>query len=240
MDTYRSLTSLALHRIRQMVLSGELPPGMRIQIDALRRQLNIGASPVREALSILSSEQIVERQDQRGFRTADISVADFEMLLSTRCVVESLALRESIRDGDAAWESRVREARSALEAIDRQQEYDAWEQAHRAFHVALLSACRSTYLRQFCDQLLDLAVRYRNLALDESYPAEVSEREHRTLSEAALARDAEQACKLMDEHLRATSATMKKRIAEYVAKRDGTLETDAADAPLARNGRAAC
>lgn len=63
MEEHRSLTSFAHHQIRDMVLSGELPPGTRIQIDTLRTKLDMGASPDREALSILSSEQLVVRNE---------------------------------------------------------------------------------------------------------------------------------------------------------------------------------
>ena len=90
MDLHRSLTSLAHHKIREMVLSGELPPGSRIQIDALRKKLDMGASPVREALSILSSEQLVVRNEQRGFWAPAISLEDFGVLLDTRCRVEAI------------------------------------------------------------------------------------------------------------------------------------------------------
>uniref|UniRef100_UPI003567EB28 GntR family transcriptional regulator n=1 Tax=Phaeovulum sp. TaxID=2934796 RepID=UPI003567EB28 len=125
-DSHRSLTSLAHHRIREMVLSGELPPSSRIQIDALCKKLEIGASPVREALSILSSEQLVIRHEQRGFRTPEISADDFVILLNTRCRIEAIAFGDAIQHGDAAWEERIVLLQYRLNSLDRIRNSAAW------------------------------------------------------------------------------------------------------------------
>ena len=63
-----SATQGAYNAIRRMILVGDLRPGEKLKIDALKARLDTGASPVREALSLLTSDQLVERIDQRGFR----------------------------------------------------------------------------------------------------------------------------------------------------------------------------
>ena len=214
MEQHRSLTSLAHARIRDMVLSGELAPGSRIQIDALRKTLQMGASPVREALSILSSEQLVIRHEQRGFRTPEISAADFAILLDTRCRVEALAFADAIENGDAAWEERIVLLRYRLNSLDRNGNAHAWETAHRDFHAALISACPSGYLLNFCEQLYDLAVRYRNVASLAAYPARKVDDEHAKIADAALARDADQAVKLLIDHYRKTGDFLYQRLAK--------------------------
>ncbi len=214
MDSHRSLTSLAHHKIREMVLSGELPPGARIQIDALRKKLDIGASPVREALSILSSEQLVVRNEQRGFWAPEISAEDFGVLLDTRCRVEALAFADAIRDGGAEWEERIVLLQYRLNALDRSQNKEAWENAHREFHTALIAACPSTYLLNFCAQLYDLAVRYRNVASLIAYPERKITDEHSQIAEAALARDTDRAVDLLVDHYRKTGDFLYQRLAE--------------------------
>ncbi|MEO1000726.1 MAG: GntR family transcriptional regulator, partial [Pseudomonadota bacterium] len=171
-----SYTSRAYAELRAALLSGDLRPGERIKIDAIRARLGIGASPVREALSLLSSEGLVDRLDQRGFRAAEVSAADFEELLATRSWLEDRALREAIRRGDAAWEEAIVLAEYRLSRAPRSTDSDrfvsnaAWEEAHRSFHTALIAACGSRYLLQFCDRLYDRNIRYRNLAARETLP----------------------------------------------------------------------
>lgn len=213
-ETHRSLSSLAHARIREMVLSGELPPGTRIQINALRKRLDIGASPVREALSILSSEQLVVRNEQRGFWAPEISAEDFDILLETRCRVEALALADAIKAGGSEWEERIVLLRYRLNALDRTDKMDAWEVVHRDFHHALIAACPSNYILNFCGQLYDLAVRYRNVASLAAYPERQVNDEHSQLAEAALARDTEKAVDLLVDHYRKTGEFLRQQLAE--------------------------
>lgn len=217
MDAHRSLTSLAHHRIREMVLSGELRPGTRIQIDALRKKLDMGASPVREALSILSSEQLVVRNEQRGFWAPKISAEDFAILLETRCRVEAIAFADAITHGGPEWEERIVLLQYRLNALDRTKKNAEWEVAHREFHAALIAACPSGYLLNFCSQLYDLAVRYRNVARLAAYPFRKITDEHSVIAKAALARDANRAVELLVDHYRKTGDFLYQKLAEQEA-----------------------
>jgi len=59
------------------IVKGAIEPGAKLKIDGLRELLDTGASPIREALSLLTSDNLVERIDQRGFRSAQVSAEDF-------------------------------------------------------------------------------------------------------------------------------------------------------------------
>ena len=61
---------------------------------------------VREALSLLLSDALVTAEGQRGFRVAPISLADLEDMTNTRVMLETEALRLSIRHGGAVWRRR--------------------------------------------------------------------------------------------------------------------------------------
>ncbi|MFX5785409.1 GntR family transcriptional regulator, partial [Acinetobacter baumannii] len=67
----------------------------------------IGATAIREALSRLVSDGLVESEDQRGFAVASISREDLIDLTNTRMDVEGLALRRSIERGDVEWEVNI-------------------------------------------------------------------------------------------------------------------------------------
>jgi len=72
-----SATHAAYLSLREMLLTGALPAGEKLKIEQLRTQLDMGASPVCEALSLLTSDMLVERVDQRGFRAAPASLIIF-------------------------------------------------------------------------------------------------------------------------------------------------------------------
>ena len=62
----QSSTQRAYLALRNDIIFGRIPPGERLKIDVLKVGLETGASPVREALSLLTSDQLVDRIDQRG------------------------------------------------------------------------------------------------------------------------------------------------------------------------------
>ena len=102
-----SATRAAYLTLRNMILTGELIAGEKLKIEQLRARLDTGASPVREALSLLTSDMLVERLDQRGFRAAPASLVNFQEILTLRCVMEDMALRQSIENTTPEWEESL-------------------------------------------------------------------------------------------------------------------------------------
>ena len=74
-DAGRSLTIRAYSKLRAQIISGALAPGQRLKVETLRDLLEVGATPIREALSLLTSDGLVERLDKRGFRVSEVSLA---------------------------------------------------------------------------------------------------------------------------------------------------------------------
>ena len=201
------------------MLNGVLQPGQKLKIETLREQYDVGASPVREALSMLTAEGLVQRLDQRGFRVTDVSVTGFEELLRTRCWLEERALRESIASGSDRWEENVLLAHYRLTRTPRSDgESDRptpiWEKAHRLFHISLLAACRSQFLIGYCGQIYDLNIRYRNLAGSVAYPSRNVGQEHQNICDSSLARDADHAVALLIDHYTSTGEFLKLRLNE--------------------------
>lgn len=206
-----SRTSRVYAALKQDIITGQLQPGSKLKIEDLRNAYDTGTSPIREALSLLTSDHFVERIDQRGFRVADVSATEFEELLKTRCWLEERAVRESIKNGSQSWEEQVVLANYRLSRIPRSDSDDHfiantdWEIAHKHFHMTLIAECRSSLLLKFCEQLYDQNIRYRHLSGRKAYPARDVAEEHNSICDAVLARDANQAASLLVSHYQNTS-----------------------------------
>ena len=61
----RSRTSSIYDQLRDDIIQGQLPPGLKLKIDVLREHYGVGATPIREALSLLTADGLVERLEQR-------------------------------------------------------------------------------------------------------------------------------------------------------------------------------
>lgn len=234
-------TSLA-HQLRVLITNGTIPPGEKLRLDQLRTTFGVSLSPLREALSRLSTEGFVTMEDQRGYRVAPVSELNLIEVMKLRAEIESFGLREAIRNGDDRWESEVVASLYRLNKLERSVpdtgdsgRVVGWEAAHRQFHQQLLSACRMPILMQFSTTLHDLGDRYRRLFLARNpIDRDVSE-EHRRICDAAVARDADLACQLLRQHIERTGAVVLEELTSRANGRAAGEQPTATPASLAAN-----
>lgn len=196
-------------QIRSDIISGKLPPGEKLRTEYLSDRYQAGNSPIREALNRLSVDGFVTREEQRGFRVATVSKEELRELIDTRCWLEEIAVRNSIVNRDTNWEENLVLAFHRLSRAPRSTSKNEfvrnpeWDDLHRGFHMALISACGSRWLLSFCQQLNDQADRYRRLS-SISYPNRDPMEEHRRIMEAAIDGEADKAVKVLHNHYRRT------------------------------------
>lgn len=86
----RTVTSAerAAVALREMILHGALAPGARLGEVELAERLGVSRTPVREALSRLAAEGLVEVTPNRGARVASWSVAELQGVFDVRSTLE--------------------------------------------------------------------------------------------------------------------------------------------------------
>ena len=210
----RSLTLRAFEQLRADIISARLRPAERLRIQALSERYRIGATAIREALSRLVTDGLVEFEDQRGFCVAPVSRAVLTDLAQTRLDIERMALRYAIERGDIEWESRLM---SAFHRLSRTpppttpENATVWSEVHRQFHMALVAGCGSPWLLRLCGLLYDQSERYRNFAIAQSESSgRDTTAEHKELLDAALERDAETLNRLIAEHFGRTTEIIRR------------------------------
>jgi DNA-binding GntR family transcriptional regulator len=199
--------------LRADIFSGRLPPGHRLRFQELSDKYGGSVGAAREALTRLVSENLVSVRPRQCYTVVTLSKEDLVDLVQARVEAESLAIRLSVAAGDMAWEASVVAAHHVLCRTAYSAESDAtvasgeWLEAHRNFHLALLSGCPNRRLLNFATSLRKEAVLYQIWAVSH-LPAlarvrstERYESEHRALLEAAIDRNAELAERLVREHL---------------------------------------
>lgn len=222
-----TLATAAFRRLRAEILDGRLVPGARLKVQDLAASYGIGAAPLREALAQLAAEGLARRIEQRGFRVAEADPAQLAGLIRTRCLVEPLALRESVARGDAAWEDALAGAERRLARLPRSlvptslMRNPDWEAAHIAFHRALIAACGAPPLLAFCERLREEADRYRALAGAVAFHKRDVAGEHAAITAAALDRDADRAADLLAQHLTTTGDFVQRAMIENRRNRAG-------------------
>jgi DNA-binding GntR family transcriptional regulator len=212
----RSLVEAAHEMIRHEILTGALPPETKLRFEMLRKRYGFGASTLREALTRLVGEALVTSEEQKGFRVSPVSLEDLADLTRTRVFLEKEALRASILNGDDAWEGRLVAAYHQLSKTEAKLAsapeipQDEYEIRNREFHQALISACPSRWLNHLYGILFQQSERYRRLSLVNSRIPRDVHAEHKAIFDAALARNADLACRVAGEHIERTLAVMTK------------------------------
>ncbi len=212
-DTPSKAQSLGLSvfdAIKRDILYAELKPGEQLRLRVLCDRYGCGASPIREALNQLASDNWVVRIDKRGFFVSPTSEEEFQDILTNRCFLEAEALRRAIALGDSAWEERVLLSHYRMTRVPRHRQKEEtevnwdWEAAHKSFHMTLISGCGSRILLANCEKLYDLNIRYRFQSRRKSRHTRTVSVEHDALKELALARNSDDAVEALTSHFMKT------------------------------------
>ena len=199
-DDNETVVSLIASALRRDISFGDLSPDTRLKIEELRARYGGSSHSMREALTRLSSEGLVEANAQRGFRVASATEDDLKDILRMRCEIEKLGLAWSMEKGTVDWEGQIVAAFHTLSRTQADVIHStldgalAWDEANRAFHLALTAACGSSRLITTQTQLYDQSRRFHLAALrEQQLDFDLITDNHNRLVEAVLARDTDAA-----------------------------------------------
>lgn len=209
-DAALPLAEQAYRRLRQSIVRCEFPPGRRLRVEELSRQYEISSSPLREALSRLAEQGLVQAFENRGFHVAPLSVDGIADLTRVRLLVECEALRDAMTNGDDAWEARVVACAHSLALVEQRLgdkapgSEESWSGRHREFHLALYGGGSSPMLQNLVAVLFDNAERYRQFSARHRTVKRAKNAEHHRLMQAVLGREVETALGLLRQHISGT------------------------------------
>ncbi len=164
----QSITGRAYHLLRAQIIGCELKPGSRLNISSLQSSLSLSQASVREALSRLTAEGLVEIERHRGFRVAPISASGFRELIEACITIELPLIRSAIANGDREWERQLvsayhRAAQTLQQVVAGDEGVDAYSNERQRFYEVLLSPCENKWLLWSWRLLYAQNMRYRHM-----------------------------------------------------------------------------
>jgi GntR family carbon starvation induced transcriptional regulator len=194
-DPKRNPTGAAAYWLERDIVRGVFQPFERLKITHLAEYFNVGVSPIRDAILLVSNGLIVH-EHQKGYRVAPVSVADYEDVRLTYMRIYKLAIGLALELGTEEWEERIllqlhrsSKVRKVLPDGDPEAR-ELWQRAYRDFHCVVLAGCGSALMLNIFVELLNRVERYTNLFGDLQVDrARDNHAEHREIVEALLARD---------------------------------------------------
>ncbi|WP_404288039.1 GntR family transcriptional regulator [Glutamicibacter arilaitensis] len=193
--------------IRSAILEGDWSPGQRLQPPVLASRFDTSTTVIRESLTRLAGEGLVQIKPNRGFFVPELNLRELADITELRCVNEELASALATERGDLGWESELIAAHHKLGRIPRHLSESPvvlnpeWGLAHREFHQLLLAPCDCAPMLTLSANLANSTLLYRRwAATSDAANSRDVEREHEMLLEAALARNARGLATLLREH----------------------------------------
>ena len=199
----------AYEYIREGIIEGIWHPGERINDSTVSEHLGINRLSVREALSKLVQDDVVEQIKWKGFYIRNITSEDVTRFVRVRVVLEELAISEIIRrnlpEDDPVF-SAMKNAIEKAELIIKSGNHPGYMEADFVFHELLYKASQNKWIMNFITNSKIVISMMRNISMGQSEDqfvsaAKQSTQDHRDLLEAIRTGDEESAKELIRQHL---------------------------------------
>jgi DNA-binding GntR family transcriptional regulator len=209
----RSLTSAerTLHALRELILGGELAPGARLGEVELADRLGVSRTPVREALSRLAAEGIVDIQPNRGARVTTWTVAELEGVFDLRSAIEPQLTAHAVPNASAADVEELDDLASRMVDVGSPgpgQDLDALVPLNRAFHDRLVALADHPTLATALAGAIHPPIVLRNFHAYDEASLRRSLGHHVEIVAALRAGDAAWARAVMTAHIHNARAVM--------------------------------
>jgi DNA-binding GntR family transcriptional regulator len=208
----RDAVSIALDALRQMIVTGDIPPGSELSQVGLAEAIGVSTTPLREALRRLEAEGLVESRRNRRHRVPPFDPAELDAVYCHRVLLESLAISLSVPGMTDDDLEALRADLAAMRAAG--DDHSAWDAAHASFHLGLVSRCTPP-LREQIAGFMARSARYRRMSVLGDDPAGRSsgDKEHEAILAACAAADARAAALLLARHLARSALTLMAHLA---------------------------
>jgi DNA-binding GntR family transcriptional regulator len=155
----------AYQQLKRMIITLELDPGANIDERALMGALDIGRTPLREAVARLVSERLILHTPRKGAWVSPLSITDLQQMLEARAALDAIIARRAatlVTDDDrAALQKFIDEAASSPFDLEHNAELIDLD---FALHSCVARIAGNAYLASFSDQVNSAMLRYWHLA----------------------------------------------------------------------------
>jgi DNA-binding GntR family transcriptional regulator len=200
-----------LEGLRRGILVGEYRPGERLVEEQIAAELGVSRTPVRQALTMLEAEGLVEIVQNRGAMVCSFSAEEVWEIYDLRAVLEGHAARRAAdRIGLSEWR-RLGELVGEMERLERDIQRGRSESPeenirrlvarNQEFHGAIVAASHNRRLEKLVQRTVQVPLVFRAFFWYTPRERAVSNHYHRRILEALETGDGERAEIVMREHV---------------------------------------
>ncbi|WP_269502034.1 GntR family transcriptional regulator [Burkholderia sp. IMCC1007] len=204
LDRTRHAAPQVFERLREMIISLELAPGTILSRTELAAQYGLSQTPVRDALTKLGEEGLVDIFPQHATVVSRISVASAQQALFLRRSIELEVVRTLAEQHEADLVERLRATLAEQERLSDLARYEAFDLADKTFHRQMYEAANVPQLWSLVRRLSGHIDRLRRLHLPVEGKTKAVVRDHTEILLAIEKGDPDAAQAAVRKHLSGT------------------------------------
>ncbi|WP_461537113.1 GntR family transcriptional regulator [Spongorhabdus nitratireducens] len=173
MGAEKSLTDIACEQLERMIVFQQLKPGVMYSEKKLAEAIDMGRTPVREALQKLAWEQMIVIHPRCGIQVANVSVESQLKLLEVRRPLEALCARLAAQRATPEQKAEMAILGDAILQCAQDHDDEKFMECLRGCHAALVEAARNEYISKVMRPLQGPSrlFWFRNREMDTAHPA---------------------------------------------------------------------
>jgi DNA-binding GntR family transcriptional regulator len=195
------LADRAYVELRDQIVTLVIPPGAPINEESLGRDLQMGRTPVREAIKRLALENLVCVYPRRGTFATEINITDLAHDSDVRVQLEGHAAYRAAQRLTPAQRDELDELLAEVARAEESGDADALMGLDARVHRFVYRCAGNPYLRDTLERYLNLSLRIWYLVLGRLPHLSERVHEHRDLLQAIRDRSAERAQAIAIEHV---------------------------------------
>ncbi len=198
-----SAADVAYGGIIDLVLNSELRPGERTSANLLAARLNVGRTPVKEAITRLQTEGLLSVAGRSGTMVNRIDRTQTEQLFAVRRSLEDFAADYAVQNVTA---KDIQQIKKCLQKLGRSNSTSEFVRANVEFHSLIVASAGNPFLIRFYSQLqiqLQIVTYLVRRGFDPK-AADARQREHVTIVKALESRNARELKRALRSHVLTT------------------------------------
>ena len=198
---HNTLNQKVYVRLRKMITDGELAVGSQIEERVVAKKMGVSRTPLREAISQLHKEGIIEYRPYRGNYVRAFTTKEVSDLYQVRIALETLAIRLAIPKLSQEHIEHIQGILNDVQdALDRD-DVAGYSEADHRFHKFVVEITGNATLLELLDQLSAQIQIMRNMANHDPKVVLRTSIERPKILAALQARNADLAAELMAVHI---------------------------------------
>lgn len=193
-----SLTEQAYIDLEELIVTLQIAPGSAVSEAGLSALLDIGRTPIREALHRLARERLITILPQRGIMVSEINVGTQLKLLEVRRELERLIARSAARRASEQELDQFRDIALELKKAAKTNDAKGFMQQDRAFNILSTVAARNEFLSGSMDLIHSLSRRFWYVHYQQVADMPLAARLHANVALAIASRDEKAAAAASD------------------------------------------